>query len=165
MGSENLLSLFHNCLSPKCLVALCWFRTLSTLQFTSKVNSPQGSKHTDWRGSAILYAGRCALAIIKPLWGTWGSACAKVAERGAMTESPVEGFLEEPSGNGKFGNVIRTRIKTTCAGRKAKFDRLLTIQRDMQCYLWARALALWGSVAKASCYPLAHRSHPSAARS
>lgn len=49
-----------------------------------------------------------------------------MAESGAMTASPVEGFLEEPTGNGKFGNVIRTRIKTTCAGRKAKFDRLLT---------------------------------------
>lgn len=29
-----------------------------------RVNSPQGSKQTDWRGSAVLYAGRCASAII-----------------------------------------------------------------------------------------------------
>lgn len=56
-----------------------------------------------------------------------------MAESRVMTASPVEGFLEEPSGNGKFGNAIRTRIKTTCAGRKAKFDRLLIVQQDTEC--------------------------------
>lgn len=57
-----------------------------------------------------------------------------MAESGAVTASHVEGFLEEPTGSGKFGNVIRTRIKTTCAGGKAKFDRLLTVQQDTECY-------------------------------